>query len=282
MNRLFGIKLFADYDEKGLMVRNRWSVFLAIALGAIFATTVFAQTDTAVLFGVVKDPSASPMAGAQVTIRNSATGAQRELATDSRGLYYVTTLPPGPYEVTVEAQGFKQYRNTGVDMQVAQVARLDVMMEIGATSEHVDVNANASVLNTENTSQGTVISQEKIPALPLNGRQFLQLVLLVPGTNAGGRTVQQNTVRQNQIGGLSISGNRTNDTAFIIDGATNIDPDYNSLNYSPAIDAVAEFQVQTAMVPAEYAQATVNVATKSGSNAIHGGVWEFLRNNDLD
>ena len=282
MNRLFGIKLFADYDEKRLMVRNRWSVFLAIALGAIFATTVFAQTDTAVLFGVVKDPSASPMAGAQVTIRNSATGAQRELATDSRGLYYVTTLPPGPYEVTVEAQGFKQYRNTGVDMQVAQVARLDVMMEIGATSEHVDVNANASVLNTENTSQGTVISQEKIPALPLNGRQFLQLVLLVPGTNAGGRTVQQNTVRQNQIGGLSISGNRTNDTAFIIDGATNIDPDYNSLNYSPAIDAVAEFQVQTAMVPAEYAQATVNVATKSGSNSFHGGVWEFLRNNDLD
>jgi hypothetical protein len=116
----------------------------------------------------------------------------------------------------------------------------------------------------------------------LNGRQFLQLVLLVPGANPGGRAVQQNSVRQGQLGGLSVAGGRTNNTGFLLDGAVNIDPDYSSLNYSPAIDSIAEFQVQTAMVGAEYGRASVNVVTKSGTNEFHGSAWEFLRNRAVD
>jgi hypothetical protein len=243
---------------------------------------LFAQSDTAVLFGLVKDPSGASISGAKVVAHNQGTGAQRELETDAKGLFYFTLLPPGGYEIAVEANGFKSYRNPAVQVQVAQVARLDVDLEVGSTSEHVEVSTNASVLNTENAAQGTVISQEKIPSLPLNGRQFLQLALLVPFANAGGRTVQQNTVRQSQVGGLSIAGNRTNNTGFLLDGATNIDPDYNSLNYSPSIDTIAEFQVQAAMVPADFAQASINVVTKSGTNSYHGSAWEFLRNKDLD
>ena len=258
---------------------TRVTVLLA---STVFALGLFAQSDTAVLFGLVKDPSGGSIAGAKVVAHNQATGAQRELETDAKGLYYFTLLPPGNYELTVESQGFKTYRNPVVQIQVAEVGRLDIDLQLGSTSEHVEVLNAVSALNTESVSQGSVIAQEKIHSLPLNGRQFLQLALLVPGTNSGGRTVQQNTVRQSQVGGLSIAGNRTNNTGFTLDGATNVDPDYNSLNYSPSIDGVAEFQVQTAMVSAEYGRASINVVTKSGSNTYHGSAWEFLRNRNLD
>ncbi len=261
-------------------MKNVARILALILVGC--ASSLFAQTDTAVLFGLVKDTSGGSIVGAKVVVRNQATGVQRELETDAKGLYYFTLLPPGAYEITAESASFKSYRNSAVTVQVAQVARLDIELPVGSTSEHIEVSTNASVLNTENATQGTVISQEKIPSLPLNGRQFLQLALLVPGANPGGRTVQQNTVRQNQIGGLSLAGNRTNNTGFLLDGAINIDPDYNSLNYSPAIDTIAEFQVQTAMVPAEYGRASINVVTRSGSNDYHGSAWEFLRNRDLD
>lgn len=134
----------------------------------------------------------------------------------------------------------------------------------------------------ETAAQGTVVGSEKIAALPLNGRQFIQLTLLVPGANTGGRAVQQNTLRQGQIGGLSVAGGRTNNTAFLLDGSANLDPDYNTLNYSRSVDAINEFQVQTAMVGAEYGRASVNVTTKSGTHEWHGTAWEFLRNRNFD
>ena len=121
-----------------------------------------------------------------------------------------------------------------------------------------------------------MIREEKIVSLPLNGRQFLQLALLVPGANAGGRAVQQSQFRQGTIGGLSVSGGRTNNTAFLLDGAVNLDPDYSSLNYSPSVDAIAEFQVQTGVFPAEFGRASggqVNVVTKSGGNSFHGSLF---------
>src|SRR5262249_7194492 len=141
------------------------------------------------------------------------------------------------------------------------------------------------MLNTDSVAQGTIVSQEKIVSLPLNGRQFIQLALLVPGANGGGRTVQQNAVRLNQTGGFSSSGGRTNNNAFLLDGAINTDPDYNAISYVPIVDALAEFQVQTAQFSAQYGRASgsqINVVTKSGGNGYHGGVWEFLRNQVLD
>ncbi|MBL8220618.1 MAG: TonB-dependent receptor [Bryobacterales bacterium] len=249
---------------------------------ALAAMTVWAQSDTAVFFGIVKDSAGGALPQAKVKLKNSATSLTRELSTDEKGLFYFTLLPPGGYEVTVEASGFKQFHNNKIQLQVAQVSRLDAVMELGSVTESIEVTDTVSVLNTETVAQGTVISQEKLPALPLNGRQFLQLVLLVPGANPGGRAVQQNSIRMGQIGGLSIAGQRTNNTQFMLDGAVNIDPDYSSLNYSPAVDSVNEFQVQTAMVPAEFGRAAVNVVTKSGTGEFHGAAWEFLRNRAFD
>lgn len=251
-------------------------------MSVLWVMALHAQSEKAGLFGVVKDPSGAAMAGSKVTLKSLDTGAVREQSSDAKGLYHFDLLAPGHYELTVEAAGFKQFRDSRVQVQVAQLSRLNVQMEIGAASEFVEVQGTVSPLSTENASHGTIVGEQKIVQLPLNGRQFIQLALLVPGASSGGRMVQQNQVRQGQLGGLSISGGRTNNTAFLLDGAANLDPDYNSLNYSPQIDAVAEFQVQTAMVTAEYGRASVNVASKSGTNELHGSVFEFLRNKELD
>src|SRR6266849_5222453 len=248
----------------------------------LFAGILSAQSDTASLFGVVKDTSGGAVVGAKAKLQSRTTGATREQATDAKGLYQFEVLPPGEYELMVEAPGFKQFRDSQVRVNVAQIARLNVQLEIGSASEFVEVQDTVSPLNTETISQGTIVGGEKIVQLPLNGRQFIQLALLVPGASGGGRAVQQNTIRQGQIGGLSISGGRTNNTIFLLDGAANVDPDYSSINYMPQIDSIAEFQVQTASVSAEYGRASVNVTSKSGSNNLHGTLFEFLRNKAVD
>jgi hypothetical protein len=258
--------------------------FARLGLLTAIAGMALAQSETAVVFGIIKDPAGAAIAGAAVQLRNEATGTARELQSNDNGLFYFTSLPPGSYELTVDAPGFKQYHDSHVRIQVAQVGRVDISMELGSTGEILNVEGNISVINSGNAAEGTVVTSEKLPSLPLNGRQFLQLALLAPNVNPGGRTVQQDQLRQgqNNIGSLSIAGNRTSNTNFLLDGAVNIDPDYSALNYSPSIDSIAEFQVQTAMVPAEYSRASVNVVSKSGTNDAHGSLWEFLRNKDVD
>ncbi len=264
------------------MPRRLSLTFFMAAFAGFFAVPIFAQSDTAGLFGLVRDTSVSAIAGAKVKLTNLGTGAVREQQTDVKGLYHFDLLPPGNYELVVEATGFKQFRDSAVKMEVAQVARLNAQLEIGTANEFVEVQGAATALTTENVAQGTIVGEQKIVQLPLNGRQFIQLALLVPGASSGGRQVQQNQVRLGQIGGLSVAGNRTNNTNFLLDGALNLDPDYSSLNYSPQIDSVSEFQVQTAMVSAEYSRASINIASKQGSNEFHGTAFEFLRNKALD
>src|SRR5688572_2343342 len=253
---------------------------LGVAL--LVAGQLAAQSDTASLFGTVRDSSSAVITGAKVQLKSVATGAVREQVTNEKGLYHLDRLAPGQYGISVEAPGFKQFKASSVQLQVAQISRLNVQMEVGEPSESIEVEGTVSPLNTESVANGTIIGDRKIVQLPLNGRQFIQMALLVPGASGGGRAVQQNQVRIGQLGGLSIAGGRTNNTAFLLDGAANVDPDFSSLNYSPQIDSVAEFQVQTAMVGAEYSRATINVVSKSGGNAFHGSAFEFLRNKAVD
>ena len=244
-------------------------------------TAAYAQSDTASLSGAITDSGSAAIPGAKVTLLNVATRSQRTVLSDIQGLYRFSLLIPGTYDIRIDSQGMKQFHNPELTLNVAQAGRLDVQMKRSNT-EIVEVYAPQLLLNAETAAQGTVIGEEKIKSLPLNGRQFLQLALLVPGANAGGRAVQQNLNRQGLIGGLSVSGGRTNNTSFLLDGGINLDPDYNSLNYSPSIDSIAEFQVQTGIFPAEYGRASggqVNVVTKSGGNSLHGSAFEFLRNN---
>src|ERR1051326_7561509 len=194
----------------------------------LLTVCAWAQSDTASLSGTVTDPGAASIPGAKVTLRNMATRNQRTVLSDIQGVYHFSLLIPGSYEISVEATGMKQYHAQDVAVNVAQPARLDVQMEIGNNMEVVEVHTPAMLLSADTAAQGTVIKEDKIVSLPLNGRQFLQLALLVPGANAGGRAVQQDQFRQGLIGGLSVSGGRTNNTAFLLDGAINRSEEHTS------------------------------------------------------
>jgi hypothetical protein len=251
----------------------------------LLISTVSAQTDTSSLGGRITDPGAGAVAGAKIHLRNTATGAEREATSKANGEYVFTLIPPGRYDIQAVAQGFKTFSDTGFPVDVASPGHLDIRLEVGAVTDRVDVVAEVSMLNTESAAQGTVITDEKIESLPLNGRQFIDLALLSPNVNVGGRSVQQNQVRLNQDGGFSASGNRTNNNGFLLDGVSNLDTDYMSLSLTPILDTIAEFQVQTGQLTAEYghsAGAQINVVTKSGTNEWHGTGWEFVRNRVFD
>jgi hypothetical protein len=244
-----------------------------------------AQTDTSSLVGQVMDAAGGGVPHAQVRLRNQATGAERQTITGEYGQFLFAVLAPAGYEIQVQAKGFKSFRDTDIEVRVAQTEKIDVRLAVGDVAETVEVQGTVSPLNTESAATGTVIGQEKIQALPLNGRQFLNLALLVPGVGIGGESVQQNQVLLNSMGGFSASGGRTNNNEFLLDGVTNLDPDYNSVSYMPIADTLVEFQVQTSQLSAEYGRASgahVNVVTKSGTNEWHGSAWEFLRNQLLD
>jgi hypothetical protein len=264
------------------MFRN---CLLIAVLPLVCAGSLWSQTDSGSLTGRVVDPSGAAVPATRLKLKNLGTGTLREATTSDEGLYQFNLVAPGLYQVAAEAPGFRRFVDNGVRIQVAQATTLEVRLTVGEVADSVEVTGTASLLNTESVSQGTVITQEKIVSLPLNGRQFIDLALLVPGTNLGGRSVQQNNVRLNQTGGLSSSGGRTNNNLFLFDGAVNTDPDYNALSYVPIVDSLAEFQVQTSQYSAQYGRASggqINVVSKSGSNAFHGTAWEFLRNRAMD
>ncbi len=251
----------------------------------VSACTLLAQNETAVLAGRVTDPSGLGVPNARIRLTRQSTGATRETPSSSQGEYRIDLLDPGDYSILVTVPGFKKFEDSKIHLQVAQVSEFDIPLTVGATSDTVKVESEVSPLETGTVAQGTVISQEKVQALPLNGRQFLQLALLSPAVNSGGIAVQQNALRQGEVGGLSVAGTRTNDSAYLLDGVIDTDSDYNALNYVPIVDAIAEFQVQVAQYSAEYGRASggqINVLTQSGGNQWHASAWEFLRNNRLD
>src|SRR5262249_6416493 len=143
--------------------------------------------------------------GVAIQLTNQATGAVRKIQSGASGSYLFSLIPPGRYDVEAAAPGFRAFVNTRVPVAVASPARLDIRLEIGAVSERVEVSEVVSLLNTESAAQGTVIGEEKIQSLPLNGHQFIDLALLSPNVTIGGSSVQQNKVRLNQNGGFSAS-----------------------------------------------------------------------------
>jgi len=252
---------------------------------AFLSSTLLAQNEDSVLTGRVVDPSGAGVAGAAIRLTENSTGAVRERRSIEDGLYRFDLLPPGGYSIHVTAQGFQTFEDSNLQLEVARTSTFDVPLTLGAVTQTILVQSEVSPMDTESAALGTMVTGEKVKALPLNGRQFLQLALLAPGTNSGGIAVQQNSLRQGDIGGLSVGGQRTNDSAYLLDGVMNTDLDYNALNYIPVIDSIAEFQVQIAQYSAEYGRASggqINVLTQSGTNRWHGGAWEFLRNNVMD
>jgi hypothetical protein len=236
------------------------------------------DASNAVVVGSVVDPTQSAIRGATVTVTHLATGSAIQVKTDERGFYRTPPLRLGEYTIGVEAEGFKRFNQRGVVLDLGDVRKVDAVLELGQVSESVNVEAAAPLLQTSDSTVGTVITNSQIEDLPLNGRDYMQLAALSSGTIAAAE-------------GVAIGGQAGTQAAFLLDGQDNNNQQISTGHsgqkevVKPSVDAIQEFKVVTNGYSAEYGRSSsgvVSVALKSGSNAIHGTAYEFLRNDVLD
>jgi Carboxypeptidase regulatory-like domain len=269
--------------SKGMIAMNRR---LSMAVVCLFlCVPCFAQT-LGTITGEVRDSSGAVVPGVTVTVVNKATNATRTASSNTSGLFDFPALQPGLYTVKSELDGFKTVTRD-VELQVQGVARVNFTLEVGTISEMALVTAVAPLITTENATVGTVIENRRIIELPLNGRNYLQLVALSPNVSAefadaGQAGSRQGGSRANQQ--LSISGQRREFNYFTLDGVDNTDVNFNTYIFLPSVDALEEFKVQTGVYSAEFGReaSQVNVVTKSGTNSLHGTLFEFNRNDAFD
>jgi hypothetical protein len=247
----------------------------------LLAAAGFGQNIRGTILGTVRDPSSAVIKGAKVTVRHVATGLVREESTNDAGEYLFAQLPVGQYDMTVEQAGFKKVDRGGILLQVDDKLRVDIDMTVGAVTETLSVEAAAPVIQTDSATVGNVVDNKKVTELPLNGRNFLQLNLLVPGANQGVKGSQNQT----QGGSISVNGAREQANNFLLDGIDNNDLAINQYSVAISTEAIQEFKVQGSTYSAEFGRsggAQINIATKSGTNQFHGVLYEYLRNADLD
>ena len=256
--------------------------------GAILATLVVmnvvstAQTATGQITGTVRDASGAVMPGVKVVVSNQQTGLTRETKSGSNGDYVVPLLPAGPYVVTAEQTGFKTAILTDVVLTVDQINRVDMVLSPGAVSETVEVQSSALVLDTASASVGHTITERQVTELPLNGRNFLQLLFL--GAGAVQTTGEQGDMRQGVGNAISIMGARPTSNNFMIDGTANIDTSVGTPAAVLSVDAIQEFKEQTTTYSAEYGFSSnqINLVSKTGTNSFHGTGFGFFRNDAWD
>lgn len=259
---------------------------ILIALTCALAGWAAAQTFGEIT-GEVRDPSGSVAVGARVTSVNAGTNAIRTTTTNESGVYAFPALVPGTYQVKVEAAGFQTVVRSKIEIQIQQTARIDFTLQVGQVNETIEVSGSAALLTTENATVGTVIENKRIVDLPLNGRNFLQLVSLSPNVTYGFSTPGQASTRQGgtrTTQNISVSGMRGTWNHYTLDGVENTDVNFNLYMVLPSVDALQEFKVQSGVYPAEFGRSAgqINVSTKPGTNNFHGSVYEFLRNSALD
>jgi len=247
-----------------------------------FTTVAYGQ-GTGTIHGQVNDPSGLALPRAQVTAILEERGTTRVTASDAQGSYVLPLLPIGTYTIRVGAQGFKEFSQQGVTLDANENARVDATLQVGAVNEKVEVTAEAPLIDTRSSVVGTLVDSRRVLELPINGRNVISLAGLLPGSS---QVVAPQTFTGDRSGPtISVSGSRGNENLFLFDGS-----EFNAifrntgLNFPPP-DALQEVRVLTSSFSAEYgrnAGSVFNVVAKSGTNQIHGAVWEFLRNQDLN
>jgi hypothetical protein len=256
--------------------------FAILSLGV----SVQAQTTTGAITGTVTDASGAVVPNAKVKATNTATNIANTTQSNDAGVYNFPFLLIGSYKVTAEAHGFKKVAVGPFALEVNQIARVNMKLEIGQTTETVEVTDIAPVLQTESTQTGAVLSASKLSEIPLNGRNFANLSLLVPGTVSTNPQNMSTSGRfQNQGSRPYVNGNREQTNNFLLDGIDANDSIDNRIGYQPNVDALEEIKLLTGNAPAEFgnaAGAIVNAQIKSGTNDFHGNLFEFLRNDKLD
>jgi hypothetical protein len=270
---------------------KRKSVSVALFLSAV-ASQVFAQTTSTSILGTVTDSSGAVISGAKVSVLNTRTGTKRSDVTTNTGDYNFPLLDVGEYEVTVESPGFKPETHKNLALQINQKARVDFALQVGAQSERIEISAEAAVLHTDEASLGQVVEQRRVVELPLNGRNLAGLAVLQPGVQFGGRmgfdglTGTGGGIPVPGVG-ISISANGQRDTNqhATLDGVQVTEARVNTVTFTPSIEAVEEFKVQSGSYSAEYGTnsgAQLTIVLRSGTNQYHGTAFEFFRNDVLD
>lgn len=271
-------------------MRGRRSVAFCCVLFVLVAMagpvqTAWSQEVTAAIVGTVTDPSGAPIKGATVTAIDTERGTVHESQTNDAGAYNVNRIPVGTYNLKVSASGFQTAVHPPFTLVLNQTARVDVQMKVGQITETVEVTTSAPILKTESTQVDTIIDANTNDRLPLATRNYVQLTLLAPGAvtpDPGSFNTGNNTA----AGGRPyINGNREQANNFILDGVDNNQVSDNLVGFTPAPDAIEEFNLITQNAPAEfgnYQGGIVNATIKSGTNAFHGDLYEFFRNDVLN
>ena len=266
----------------------RRSLLPLILIGALLLGlgAVGSAQSTATLQGKVVDPAGAVVAGVRIVVRNRETGVERVAQTDSEGNYQVAALPVGIYRVKIQVPGFQTQVVESLIVEVARTVVQDFQLEVGDISQEVTVTSDGNLVERTTVSVGHVIDQRMVQEIPLNGRYFLDLGLLVPGSV----TPPQNgfsaiPVRGSGAFAINTAGNREETVNYMINGITLNNLRFSSISFQPSISTVQEFKVDNSTFSAEYGQssgAIVNIATRSGANEFHGELFEFLRNDALD
>lgn len=252
-----------------------------LAIIFFLAAPLWGVGPTGTIVGTVTDPSGAIIPKVRITVRNVATNAQRQVETNADGDYTVTLLPPAEYEVTAEIARFRPSVYGNLNLDVDQTARVDFILQIGATSEAVEVSEAAPLVQTDTSTLGQVLDRRQVHDLPLNERNFLSFTLLAPG----GQMAAEGSQNSTQGGAISVNGAREQSNDFLLEGVDNNDLYINQYSVLPSVDAIQEFKVQSGDYSAEFGRsggAQINVVLKSGTNQFHGSAFEYFRNRNLD
>src|SRR5947207_8281184 len=276
-----------------LHLRKLWLAFLvAIIVLALAPTSGWGQNVYGTIAGTVTDSSGAAVTGASVTLTNMDTSEKHTMETDASGNYTFVNILPGRYKIEGEKTGFKKFVRQPIIVQIESGLRVDISLQVGAQNETVEVSAEAPLLQPETNSLGQVVEQRAVTELPLNGRNPLALIGMVPGvvmqgTPSAGKSSAGNPVGANPfaLGDFQVGGGMAGQSQILIDGVTTNGAYLNVVTVIPTQDAIEEFKVQTNNLGPEYGRlggGVINLSTKSGTNTYHGSAYEFLRNKVLD
>ncbi len=264
---------------------------LVVLIGALFFNAHAQTTTVGTISGTVRDEKGAVVPRAEVSIQGEGTGISRTVNSDDNGFYLANSLPVGRYTVSTAPSGFKKTVASGVDLHVSENKVVNLDLQVGQVSETVTVSSDASPVETRSGEISSLISEKQVTELPLNGRNYAQLALMVPGVSpvtqagAGGAFGTAGTGLDSHVD-MSVNGNQSNANLWTVDGVNNMDVGSNAtLLIFPSIDSIQEFRVERNSFSAEYGQAqgaVINLITKGGSNQFHGAGFEFFRSDKLN
>src|ERR1041385_1004168 len=277
--------------QEARMLKKLGVQIVVVLVGALFFTAHAQTTTVGTISGTVRDEKGAIVPKAEVSIQSEGTGISRTVTSDDNGFYLAPSLPAGLYTVSTAPRGFKKSVASGVDLHVAENRVVNLDLQVGQVSETVTVSSDAAPVETRSGEISSLITEKQVTELPLNGRNYAQLALMVPGVSpvtqagAGGAFATKGTGLDSGVD-MSVNGNQSNTNLWTVDGVNNMDVGSNrTLLVFPSVDSIQEFRVERNSFSAEFGQAqgaVVNLITKGGSNDFHGAGFEFFRNDALN